>query len=48
MAGRKRVLLAVPCDIHGMEPCPRPGGCANRRERAGLPPRDYGKERRKK
>lgn len=35
--GRPRTLLAVPCDTHGDAPCPNPGGCVNRCERAGLP-----------
>ena len=40
--GRPRRLLAVPCDTHGAAPCPSPKGCANRRERAGLPPAQSG------
>lgn len=35
-AGRPKTLLSVPCDVHGLAPCPSPKGCTNRRERAGL------------
>lgn len=39
---RPRLLLLVPCDTHGGNPCPSPGGCKNRRLRAGLLPRASG------
>lgn len=39
---RDRPLLDVPCDTHGAGPCPSPGGCANRRTRAGLRPKKSG------
>jgi hypothetical protein len=42
---RPRTLLTVPCDIHGMSPCSSPGGCANRRVRAQLPPKKSGTDR---
>ena len=43
--GRPRSLLKVPCDTHGAGPCPSPKGCANRRERAGLPAAQSGTSR---
>ncbi len=38
VSAETRLLLSVPCDVHGAAPCPSLKGCQNRRARAGLAP----------